>query len=108
MGRKRRLSFRVRIAIIALDGRTIARMNPFHLAVPPGDFEVTIGFDPHAPHIRPDLFPSGDDGTDQISCAKSLHATLSLGTTNGKAMLIHMHHLPLLPARGLNQPGTNR
>src|SRR5437016_14512142 len=83
-------------------------MNPFHHAMPPGNFEVTIGFDPHTPHIHPALFPLGDDCADQISCAKSLHATEALSAANWKAVLIHMHHLPFLSARGSNQPGTDR
>ena len=76
--------------------------------MPARNFEVAIGFDAHAPHIPPALFPFGDDCADQVSCAKSVHATGSFGTANGKAMLIHVHHLPLLPACGLDQPGADR
>jgi hypothetical protein len=106
--RKRRLTYRIGIAILSVEWGTIARVNALdHSKGVPSQFKVPIRLDCHTPDIDALFLPFAHASTHQIARSQPLDTTRAFGFPSREPSFIHIDHASRLMPLCRDQPGAH-
>ena len=104
-GRKRRSSFRVLVAIAALQHVTVPRADPLDRSCWCRDVEGPAAANGHPPYMRACLLASGHNSTHEITRLEPLYALSDFRAGAWKPIAVHAAHLPTAMSFRCNEQG---
>ncbi len=96
-------SFRIAIAIVAMQGLAIAMADPLPAPVFGANIKRTARSRQHPPNMRACPFSLGHDRPHQVAGLVAKMSLFALPMPNGEAILIRAAHLPVAVTRRLDQ-----